>query len=227
MKKKTFLLFGMITGLIIGVAVPSFAEDAVKHVTAAVNETFQIEVDGEMADLPEGYELLVYQNRSYLPLRAVADMVGADITWREDSRRILIQQKKNICDKIDTTASGKLPQSIETLDYKITASALMKDDQEGTRLYLHLKNKDESVLRLDQESVVFITDSTEYPYSAIDSLNYDNRWYTICLEKDEEAEGYLRLPKKLAGSRNVKIMLNLTQDGNSDPISVTFYLEEC
>ena len=96
MKKKTFLLFGMITGLIIGVAVPSFAEDAVKHVTAAVNETFQIEVDGEMADLPEGYELLVYQNRSYLPLRAVADMVGADITWQEDSRRILIQQKKNI-----------------------------------------------------------------------------------------------------------------------------------
>lgn len=68
----------------------------------------------------------------------------------------------------------------------------MKDDQEGTRLYLHLKNKDESVLRLDQESVVFITDSTEYPYSAIDSLNYDNRWYTICLEKDGEAEGYLR-----------------------------------
>ena len=94
MKKKTFLLFGMITGLIIGVAVPSFAEDAVKHVTAAVNETFQIEVDGEMTDLPEGYELLVYQNRSYLPLRAVADMVGADITWQEDSRRILIQQKK-------------------------------------------------------------------------------------------------------------------------------------
>ena len=53
MKKKTFLLFCMITGLIIGVAVPSFAEDAVKHVMAAVNETFQIEVDGEMADLPQ------------------------------------------------------------------------------------------------------------------------------------------------------------------------------
>ena len=84
-----------------------------------------------------------------------------------------------------------------------------------------------SIVDLDQESVVFITDSTEYPYSAIDSLNYDNHWYTICLEKDEEAEGYLRLPKKLAGSRNVKIMLNLMQDGNSDPIPVTFYLEEC
>ena len=106
----------------------------------------------------------------------------------------------DISDTIDTTGYGTLPQSIETLDYRITATVLMgKDDSEGARLYLSLKNKSDTVLRFDQGSTVFTIDGKDYDYRDIDSLYYDNRWYTTYLEKDQETEGYLRLPKRGSG----------------------------
>ena len=103
----------------------------------------------------------------------------------------------------------------------------MKDNVEGTRLYLTLKNKGDRVLRLDQDSTVFESGGKQYSYSAVDNRNYDLRWYTCYNEKNEEAEGYLRIPDELVGQNNVKITLNLTQDGISEPISVTFRLAEC
>lgn len=227
MKKKYILITGIIVGLLAGNGIQIFASDAIRHITAAVNETFQIKVDGEKTDLPDEYELLIYNNRSYLPLRAVADMVGADIFWNDEDQTIEINRSNENCDKIDTTNSGKLPQSVETLDFKITARVLMKDNVEGTRLYLTLKNKGDRVLRLDQDSTVFESGGKQYSYSAVDNLNYDLRWYTCYLEKNEEAEGYLRIPDELVGQNNVKITLNLTQDGISEPISVTFRLAEC
>ena len=45
------------------------------------------------------------------------------------------------------------------------------------------------------------------------------------LEKDQEAEGYLRLPKEASDASYVTITTHLTQDGKSEPIPVTFRLK--
>ena len=232
--KKRYLLLGAAAGLLLSLGIQTYAQDALTAVTAWLRNDYRIEYNGEEQMLPKGYDILVYQDRTYLPLRYVGELVGAEIEWNPETHTASIHREESvdnpeipdISDIIDTTGYSTLPQSIETLDYRITATALMgKDDNEGARLYLSLKNKSDTVLRLDQGSTVFTIDGKDYDYRDIDSLYYDNRWYTTYLEKDQETEGYLRLPKEAAGAFYVTITTNLTQDGKSEPIPVTFRLK--
>ena len=223
--KKRYLVLGIAAGFLLSLGVQTYAQDAVSAVAAWIRNDYRIEYNGEEKKLPEGYQILVYQNRTYLPLRYVGELLGADIQWDGETNTASIFQEKNP-GIIDTTGYGVLPQSVETLDYRITATALMgKDDAEGARLYLSLKNKTDSVLRLDQGSTVFEIDGKEYTYRDVDSLLYDSRWYTTYLEKDAEAEGYLRLPKEAKEASRITITFHLTQDGNTEPIPVTFRLK--
>lgn len=223
--KKRYLVLGIAAGFLLSLGVQTYAQDAVSTVAAWIRNDYRIEYNGEEKKLPEGYQILVYQNRTYLPLRYVGELLGADIQWDGETNTASIFQEKNP-GIIDTTGYGVLPQSVETLDYRITATALMgKDDAEGARLYLSLKNKTDSVLRLDQGSTVFEIDGKEYTYRDVDSLLYDSRWYTTYLEKDAEAEGYLRLPKEAKEASRITITFHLTQDGNTEPIPVTFRLK--
>ena len=223
--KKRYLVLGIAAGFLLSLGVQTYAQDAVSAVAAWIRNDYRIEYNGEEKKLPEGYQILVYQNRTYLPLRYVGELLGADIQWDGETNTASIFQEKNP-GIIDTTGYGVLPQSVETLDYRITATALMgKDDTEGARLYLSLKNKSDSVLRLDQGSTVFEIDGKEYTYRDVDSLLYDSRWYTTYLEKDAEAEGYLRLPKEAKEASRITITFHLTQDGNTEPIPVTFRLK--
>ncbi len=232
--KKRYLLLGAAAGLLLSLGIQTYAQDALTAVTAWLRNDYRIEYNGEEQTLPEGYDILVYQDRTYLPLRYIGAIVGAEIEWDSETHTAFIRREESadnpetpdISDTIDTTGYGTLPQSIETLEYRITATSLMgKDDSEGPRLYLSLKNKSDTVLRLDQGSTVFTIDGKDYDYRDIDSLYYDNRWYTTYLEKDQETEGYLRLPKEAAGAFYVTITTNLTQDGKSEPIPVTFRLK--
>ena len=232
--KKRYLLLGAAAGFLLSLGVQTYAQDALTSVAAWIRNDYRIEYNGEEQTLPEGYDILVYQDRTYLPLRHIGEMVGAEVEWDSETHTASIRREEpsdapetpDISDTIDTTGYGTLPQSIETLDYRITATVLMgKDDREGARLYLSLKNKSDTVLRLDQGSTVFTIDGKDYDYRDIDSLYYDNRWYTTYLEKDQETEGYLRLPKEAAGAFYVTITTNLTQDGKSEPIPVTFRLK--
>lgn len=223
--RKRYLVLGIAAGFLLSLGVQTYAQDAVSTVAAWIRNDYRIEYNGEEKKLPEGYQILVYQNRTYLPLRYVGELLGADIQWDGETNTASIFQEKNP-GIIDTTGYGVLPQSVETLNYRITATALMgKDDAEGPRLYLSLKNKSDSVLRLDQGSTVFEIDGKEYTYRDVDSLLYDSRWYTTYLEKDAEAEGYLRLPKEAKEASRITITFHLTQDGNTEPIPVTFRLK--
>ena len=223
--KKRYLVLGIAAGFLLSLGVQTYAQDAVSTVAAWIRNDYHIEYNGEEKKLPEGYQILVYQNRTYLPLRYVGELLGADIQWDGETNTASIFQEKNP-GIIDTTGYGVLPQSVETLDYRITATALMgKDDTEGARLYLSLKNKSDSVLRLDQGSTVFEIDGKKYTYRDVDSLLYDSRWYTTYLEKDAEAEGYLRLPKEAKEASRITMTFHLTQDGNTEPIPVTFRLK--
>ena len=223
--KKRYLVLGIAAGFLLSLGVQTYAQDAVSTVAAWIRNDYRIEYNGEEKKLPEGYQILVYQNRTYLPLRYVGELLGADIQWDGETNTASIFQEKNP-GIIDTTGYGVLPQSVETLDYRITATALMgKDDAEGARLYLSLKNKTDSVLRLDQGSTVFEIDGKEYTYRDVDSLLYDSRWYTTYLEKDAEEEGYLRLPKDAKEASRITMTFHLTQDGNTEPIPVTFRLK--
>ena len=85
MKKYGLAVSCLICGLLLGLGVQTFAADSIRHVTASINETFRFVVDGEETELPEEYDVLVYNNRTYLPVRAVGDMLGAQIDWNGEN----------------------------------------------------------------------------------------------------------------------------------------------
>lgn len=222
MGKKRYLAAGLALGICASVSVQVFAQDIIQSITASIRDDYTIRYNGETQSLPPTYHILSYQDRTYLPIRYVSDLLGADIDWNGTTNTITIEQKKTPSDVIDTTEAGTLPQTIETVDYRITASVLVKDTSGEDRLYLHLKNKYDTTLWLDQSNVVFNIDGKTYPYSVIDSLNYDKRWYIQTLDKDEEMEGYLRLPQEARNAEMVQVTLHLIQDDESKPIPVTF-----
>ena len=222
MGKKRYLTAGLALGICASIGVQVFAQDALQSITASMRDDYTIRYNGEIQSLPPTYHILSYQDRTYLPIRYVSDLLGTDIDWDRITNTITIEQKKTPSDVIDTTETGTLPQTIETVDYRITATVLMKDEKEGDRLFLNLRNKNNTVLRLDQSSTCFEIDGKIYPYSTVDSLNYEKRWYTTYLEKDEEMEGYLRLPEIAVNTERITITLYLTQDGVTEPIPVTF-----
>ena len=77
--KKRYLLLGAAAGLLLSLGVQTYAQDALTSVTAWIRNDYRIEYNGKEQTLPEGYDILVYQDRTYLPLRYIGAIVGAEI----------------------------------------------------------------------------------------------------------------------------------------------------
>lgn len=82
MMKK--VIFGLIIGLMLGVSTNAFA--AVGDKIEAVFAQFGLVVNGESRVLEADY--LVYQDSTYVPLRAITNLLGYDVTYKSDSRTI-------------------------------------------------------------------------------------------------------------------------------------------
>ena len=83
--KKRYLLLGAAAGLLLSLGVQTYAQDALTSITAWLRNDYRIEYNGEEQTLPEGYDILVYQDRTYLPLRYVGELVGAEIEWNPET----------------------------------------------------------------------------------------------------------------------------------------------
>ena len=85
MKIKRLLLLCIVIGMVLGTAVGVMASSALYSVTAQVNAGMQIKVNGNnfIAKDTNGNELspLMYNDRTYLPLRAVAEVVGLNVDY--------------------------------------------------------------------------------------------------------------------------------------------------
>ena len=118
MKKRGILALGIAIGMISSIGIQSFAGDAIQRVTASIDKTFQLTVNDEKKVLPEGYEMLVYQDRTYLPIRALGEMVGCEIDWDNATKTVKVVTLKNDPkpSEPDTDKRNykKLPQTYET-----------------------------------------------------------------------------------------------------------------
>lgn len=255
MAKKRYFALGMALGMALTAGAQVYAADTVNTVIAYLKNNFSITYDGKVQD-KKGYDLLVYKDRSYMPVRYLSEMLGCNVKWDEANKSITIEPSKdasketpasntdansgkakdNKVSAIDTTGFGTLPQSVETVDYKITATFLgvepNKDNPEGRCLYIRLLNKSNNKnMRLDQGSTVFDINGVKSKYQTTDSDLFDARWFTEIaygkdIEKDRnELEGYIRLPKTVKANDLVTVTTNITVDGQTAPIPVTFKLD--
>lgn len=80
---------GLIIGLLLGMSTNGFA--AVGDRVEAVFQKFNIEVNGEVAQLDT--VPLVYNGTSYLPTRALANLLGYNVTYLADSETIVLTEQ--------------------------------------------------------------------------------------------------------------------------------------
>ena len=239
MKKQTFLAAGLVIGIVSGMCVQSFAAGPIQRIAASINDSFSISVNGENKSLTDDSHILVYNNRSYLPVRAVSEMLGCKVDWDDATKKISITQDSGKKDdgKIDTEkpTTGNdskndasksdykaLPQIYEVTGFRADAESYFTDEY-GDRLYIKLKNKEDGILRLVSSSVKFTVNGKTY--TANDALTgyWDTRWYTQYMDKDDELEGYLRLPNELD---SFDVYFEVQRDGSTDKYGVNFHIKK-
>lgn len=242
MKKQTFLAIGLIAGLLSGMCVQSFAAGPIQRIAASINDSFSLSVNGEDKTLPDDSHILVYNNRSYLPVRAVSELLNCKVDWDDASKKISINQKniKKDDGKIETEkpAAGddtktdtdvtdykELPQIYEVTGFRADAESYFADEY-GDRLYIKIKNKEDGILRMVSSSVKFTVNGKTY--TANDALTgyWDTRWYTEYMDKDDELEGYLRLPNELDAFDSFDVYFEVQRDGSADKYGVTFHIKK-
>ncbi|TCP59134.1 copper amine oxidase-like protein [Tumebacillus sp. BK434] len=81
------LFAGILIGSVIaGVSVAS-ADQSITAYLSPIKFTF----DGEAKKLPEGYAVLTYKDRTYVPARFVAEELGANVEWINATQTVAIR----------------------------------------------------------------------------------------------------------------------------------------
>ena len=81
-----------------GIAVRAAADAAIKEIRAQMRPDFTISVDGEEkifrnANGEQVYPVL-YDGTTYLPVRAIGELMGKTVYWYEDEKHIALEDKK-------------------------------------------------------------------------------------------------------------------------------------
>ncbi|AFC33977.1 hypothetical protein PM3016_7409 [Paenibacillus mucilaginosus 3016] len=94
-KRNMVITGGLALTLTLGFVSGAYADDAIKKISAHLNQKMKLEVDGAPVDLsdPDGKEELapiVYQGRSYVPAKPLAEALGAKVRWEEATETVVI-----------------------------------------------------------------------------------------------------------------------------------------
>lgn len=90
LKSRKTAGFAMILGMMLCFAMGAYAADGFKTVEAVVRSDFNVKVDGSSVEMDSSP--LVYNNRTYLPLAELGQMIGTDIAWEGETKTIYINR---------------------------------------------------------------------------------------------------------------------------------------
>lgn len=69
------------------------AQNMIQRVDAYLRPDFQVVVDGKQVHL--AHSTLIYNDSSYLPLKELAAVLGANVNWKEDNKTIYVNSRIN------------------------------------------------------------------------------------------------------------------------------------
>jgi hypothetical protein len=86
--KLKYLLVGLISGCVLMFAATALAEPLKTYLL--VRAEYSVYVEGEEYDQEE-LPFLNYEGFTYVPLRALGELIGADVQWNKEKREVHIQ----------------------------------------------------------------------------------------------------------------------------------------
>ncbi len=93
LKKYRKLLLGIAIGLLCILPVGVLAAGTSAWVSALLDGDVAFLFDGQRETLPAGYAVLFYDNRTYVPVRFVAEQLGASVSWDQFAKTVKIDTK--------------------------------------------------------------------------------------------------------------------------------------
>lgn len=109
MKKRITLLTTSIL-CVVSVAIGAVAAGVIKEIKAELRPDFTVEVDGDIKEFKNAqgdavYPVL-YDGTTYLPLRAIGELMGKTVYWYEDEKRIVLKDNKTTVTDADVIIGG-------------------------------------------------------------------------------------------------------------------------
>lgn len=193
MSKKRILTLGITMGLFLSMGIQAFAGSALEKIEAYINNAITFTINGEDKELPEDYEILTYNNRTYVPIRFIAETLGAKVDWNERTKNITITGRNT--SEIPKYDYRELPLYRENSHFKMSV-IMFTEDEHGRKFNITLENKEDDPIQLDQLQTIVEVDGIEYPMKNASTLWLDQRWFND-IDKEELVEGYIRLPNDI------------------------------
>jgi len=182
MKNKKMIIG--ILALSIGLSSIAFADSTLKAVTAYINKGLKMTYDGKtfVPKETDGTEIypLVYNNRTYLPLRAVSEKMGLTIDYTNTDNTICIKTKEYM-ENLNLNPSPDFPMVVKK-----------------PNIYLYPTKKQDTTVKLNFSGDIFVTyptysskisgwDVTAYPDGKIIN-KADNKEYSYLFWEGKNAD---------------------------------------
>lgn len=218
-KKYKQLIVGILIGTMLGVAGIAYA-DSSKLISVWVMDNIRFEFDNVEKELPQGYHVLVQDEKTYVPTGFIAQNLGAEIDWNNNTRTIKITSKE-----IDDNAKLIQENNKVTKEYKklpakfITENCIVKInsisiDSEATKIYMEVENIDKYPMKLIQNEAKIIYNKKIYNHKDLSRnilYNEDINWYKD-IKEDESIVGVINLPRIPKDAKKITLYLQLIQN---------------
>lgn len=224
-RKYKQLLAGMLIG---GVVASSGTVLAKTEISAVVADWIKFKFDGKEQLVPEGYTTLIYEGRTYVPARFIAEQLGAEVGWDEKTYTVSVTKPVTPIETkqpLPQIEYEKLPVSETKNGVRVEIYEVLPKEN-STYFYLRVKNTSETPMQFDQSATIFESENIKYKNTAVEGvLNpKDNTWYND-IHEDQTSEGFVLVPEIPGDVRQGTIHLKVIQnDRNQKEIPFTFDL---
>lgn len=96
--------------LVLGIAIGSSAASVVQTITAELRPDFEIVIDGETQNFKnasgEDVYPILYEGTTYLPIRAIGEMMGKTVYWYQDEKVIELKDTDTLVTDADVIITG-------------------------------------------------------------------------------------------------------------------------
>ena len=209
MKKFRGVAMGFIAGALSMVTVTAFAAYAQVPTTVLNDVIFSF--NGEKKASPSDQPVLNYNGYTYLPVRYIAEQLGADEDWDAATKLVSVNLKPKVVEKVVekevpyyvtdpdkvSVSYSEMPISVVKDDFKVNLTAITRDKGLGwTKFYVECynKNTESKTFTIVNRSAKLTVDGKDVDLYATTS-KWDQQWGATYINKinndSDRTEGFL------------------------------------